>query len=73
MRNMIKGDQVMVYLDPYTREKPEGMAKLIDELESSGFYDGYRIRYWVVQFQDEFNANRFVLDAPDDNTEFVGI
>lgn len=54
---MKKGDKVMVYEDPISKEVSEGEATLIESLGSEAF-DGRE--YWKVKFNDGSFAARWV-------------
>lgn len=52
---LAKGKQVMVYEDPITKQKPEGMATLLKKLE--GGFDGlerWRVRFVNDRYQGPF-------------------
>ena len=56
---MKKGDVVMIYEDPRTKEKPEGKAKLIIRLVKAR--NKYDLEYWKVKFlSDRTIVNRHV-------------
>jgi len=61
---MKKGDKVMIYEDPITQLKPEGMATLTTRLSS----DGDRRQRWRVVFDAEPDAkyDRNIYSAPED-------
>ena len=51
---MKQGDKVMVYQDPITQKKPEGVARLVYvEDENEGVYDGRLVQRWFVKFVGE--------------------
>lgn len=51
---MLKEKQeVIIYLDPLTREEPEGPAILIKKIEGDyGVYEGHPVGRWQVRFTD---------------------
>jgi hypothetical protein len=48
-----KGDIVMIYEDPITKEKPEGNATLIKKLFSTMEGTNWHTEYWQVRFINE--------------------
>ena len=48
---MKAGDRVMIYEDPLTKKKQEGMATLM-ELQACDPGDG-RLEYWLVHFDGD--------------------
>jgi len=53
---MKKGDRVLIYEDPISCRKPEGMATLIEK-HANGQQDGYD--QWVVHFDGDDNGDYF--------------
>jgi len=47
---MIKGDEIIIYEDPITKQKPEGEAVLIKKLGTCGFWEGKELQRWEVRF-----------------------
>ena len=52
---MKKGDKVMIYLDPFTREKPEGVARIAkieyqreNETHALVVFDGDKEKYFRI-------------------------
>jgi hypothetical protein len=55
-----KGKIITVYEDPLTEKRPEGMARLIEQIGVKTHHNG--LEYWAVEFiSDEFLAQRFIL------------
>lgn len=53
---MKKGDKVMIYEDPITEQKPEGVATLIKELSRD---TGYGLSCWEVRFDGDDPSETF--------------
>ena len=56
-----KGAIVMIYEDPYTRERLEGQAILIRQITPARFTGD--AEYWVVRFDDVSSVRRFICPA----------
>ena len=56
-----KGAIVMIYEDPYTRERPEGQAILIKQLTPARFKGD--AEYWAVHFNRGDLMHRFICPA----------
>jgi len=51
---MNKGQTVIIYEDPFTRQKAEGQARLIECVNNNaGLQDGTQYQIWQVEFLDE--------------------
>ncbi len=49
---LVKGNVITIYVDPITKQKPEGKAKLLKEV--------YKGRWEVKFISDDFVCERFV-------------
>jgi len=54
------GDKVMIYEDPITRQKPEGIATLVENYKPD-IGDGLSI--WVVRFKDDSYVTTRTIQA----------
>lgn len=64
---MKKGDVVMVYEDPFTRQKREGVARLVKCLRRDDEYER-----WIVQFDGDGERQffeRVIVPEKDDDWE----
>jgi hypothetical protein len=53
--NVKAGDKVMIYEDPITRKKEEGIARLVECLDvDEAEFLGDRLERWLVDFDDDY-------------------
>jgi hypothetical protein len=58
-------EQVLIYEDPMTEKQPEGLAKLLERLDSDSHPD---LEYWKVRFiDDDFLTERWIKKSKREN------